>query len=79
MEVRHFIKAHCRGVLLTELRDFFIRPRCPQAGSPGTEPTVSERGSLTAALAGDCLICAPLDHLNVLGGPAFDYLIFDPE
>jgi hypothetical protein len=32
-----------------------------------------------AALADGRLICAPLNHLNVLRGPAFDYLIFDPE
>lgn len=79
MEVRHCIKAHCRGVLLAELCVFFIRPRFPQAGSPGAKPTVSERGSLMATLADGRLICAPLNHLNVLRGPAFDYLIFDPE
>jgi|SRR5215469_717084 len=32
-----------------------------------------------AALAYGRLIYAPLDHLNVLGGPAFDHLIFGPE
>ena len=79
MEVRHFIKAHCRGVLLAELHVFFIRPWCSKAGSLGVEPTVSERRSLMAALAYGRLIYPPLDHLNVLAGPAFDYLIFDPE
>jgi hypothetical protein len=79
MEVRHLIKAHPRDVLLAELRVFFIRPWCSQAGSPGAEPTASERRSLMAAPAGGRLIYAPLDHLNVLGGPVFDYFIFDPE
>jgi hypothetical protein len=79
MEVHHFIKAHCRGVLLAELCVFFIRPRFPQAGSLGAEPTVSERRSLMAALADGRLICPPLNHLNAVRGPAFDYLIFDPE
>jgi hypothetical protein len=79
IEVRHFINAHRRGVLLAELRVFFIRPWRSRAGSLGVEPTVSERRSLMAALASGRLIYAPLDHLNVLGGPAFDYLIFDPE
>jgi hypothetical protein len=31
------------------------------------------------ALAGRHLIYAPLDHQNVLGEPAFDYFIVDPE
>ena len=79
MEVRHFIKAHRRGVLLAELCVFFIRPWCSQAGSPGAEPTISERRSLMAALAGGRLIYAPLDHLNMLCWPAFYYLILDPE
>jgi len=81
MSVRHLIKVHPRGMLLAELRVFFIRPWCSQAGSPGGEPTVGERRCLMAALAGRHLvyICTPLDHLNVLGEPAFDYFIFDPE
>ncbi len=79
MNVRHLIKVHPRGVLLAELRVFFSRPYFSQAGSPSDEPTVGERRSLMAALAGRHLIYAPLDHLNVLGEPAFDYFIFDPE
>ena len=79
MTVRHFIKAHSRGVLLAESRDFFIRPRCPQAGSPGAEPTVSKRRSLLGALASGLLVYAPLDHLNAPGGPVLDYFILNAE
>jgi hypothetical protein len=48
-------------------------------GKPGGEPTAGERRSLMAILTGRHLINAPLDHLNALGEPAFDYFIFDPE
>ncbi len=79
MNVRHLINIHPRGVLLAELRVFFIRPWCSQAGSPSGEPAVGERRPLVAALTGRHLIYAPLDHLNLLGEPAFDHFISDPE
>jgi hypothetical protein len=40
---------------------------------------VGERRSFMDALTDRHLICAPLDHLNALGEPVFDYLIFGPE
>jgi len=79
MNVSHLIKAHPRGVLLAELCFFSIRPRCSQAGGPRGEPTVGERRSFMDALTGRHLVHALLDHLNALGEPVFDYLIFDPE
>jgi hypothetical protein len=79
MDVRHLTKLHPRGILLSELRVFFIRPWCSQAGIPGCESAIGERKSLLAAWAGNRPIYAPLDHLNVLGEPAFDYFIPDPE
>jgi hypothetical protein len=79
MKVRHLIKVQPRGVLLTELRVFFVRPRCSQAGSPSGDPAVGERRPLMAVLTSRHLINAPLDHLNVISGPAFDYFVIDPK
>jgi hypothetical protein len=79
MNVRHIIELHPRCILLSELRVFFIRPWCSQPGSPSGEPTLSERKSPLAGLAGNRVIYAPLDHLNVLGEPAFDYSVSGSE
>lgn len=79
MNVRHLIKLQPRGILRPELRIFFIRPCCPQPGAPGGKPALGKRKSYPAALAGHRIIYAPLDHLNVLGEPAFDYFVSGSE
>ena len=79
MNVRHLIKLHPRGILLAELRVLFIRPGRSQPGSPGGEPTFGERRSPLAALASLRVVDAPLDHLNVLGEPTFNYLVSSSE
>ncbi len=79
MNVCHLIKLHPRGILLSELRVLFIRPGRAQPGSPGGEPTVGERKSPLTALASLRVVCAPLDHLDVLGEPTFNYLVSGSE